>query len=158
YLSMVRFFQKRLPEAIDAGERATSIRTNHHAGHVWLARAHMLAGNDISVLEETARGHGGWGGWSRERIDDLSGRFQSTYSQGGRKKLVESWLEGVNNDNQIGLWRYNRALWYVWIGDPERALLELEAGALSKPYLMVYVNVDPAFAELHSNRRFREVV
>jgi DNA-binding winged helix-turn-helix (wHTH) protein len=156
-LSAVRFFQRRYADAIREGERAAALNLHHPGAFLWIYRANMQLGDDANVVfarvrEVAARAN------QPDPADTLSPRYLALLERGGRKAVAEAWLEDVGKGRPREVHRYNRALWYMWTGNPASALDELEAGLTSRPYQMIYTAVDPAFASLHSDPRFQRIV
>lgn len=89
-------------------------------------------------------------------------KFQDTYvailEQRGRAGVARAWIHEVRNGSPREVHRYNRAMWFAWIGEFDNALEELEAAVKARPYSLIYAGVDPIFTLLRSNPRFQAVL
>lgn len=157
-LAAVRFMQARYQDAIREGEKAASLDIHHPSAFLWpyhsffqlgdarnglLYRAKLLAAHHVDADRATV---------------EYSGKFHSLLERSNPQTLLNSWITEVSSGRPLEVQRYNRALWFMWSGNPDAALAELEAGLKSRPYQMIYTAVDPTFAPLRTNPRFRAVV
>ena len=157
-LAMVRYFQGYFDEAIEAGQKSVAIDANHQPGYAWLYRTYMTTGQDVDALVARAHAVAIWAGLPYERYTDYSTPFQELYRKGGRKEIVRQWNAVFSQGNPLKIHRYDRANWFAWIGEYDNAQEELQAAVDARPYHVIFTAVDPAFAALRSNPRFREVV
>jgi tetratricopeptide (TPR) repeat protein len=158
-LAGVLYFSGRYQEAARAAEKATSLDERLQPAHYWAYRIAMVTGDDIGAI--MARNRNLTGYHSRHEEEFYKNYFDDLkiyQKQGGRRAVVQAWLESVNEGPPLQVQRYARATWSMWIGEREKALTELEAAVESKPYHIIHVAVDPIFAPLRSEARFQEVV
>jgi tetratricopeptide (TPR) repeat protein len=157
-LAAVRYFQQRYVESIRAAEHSASLDPQHPSATIWLYHSYMRLGDDENTLISRAKTIAASSADPDRAHKEVSDRFFATLSKSGRRGVVESWVDEVSKGRAIDVHRYNRALWFAWVGEFERALVELEAGLKSRPYQIIYTAFDPAFTPIRSNPRFLQVV
>lgn len=153
----IRFLKGEYRGALEESEGATALDRHFNPGHYWAYRAYMQSGDETSAVIARSMEVTSWA----SHPDTAAAAFRDTYlaafGGGGRTGLARAWLHEVREGAPREVHRYNRALWHMWIGEKDAALAELEAGAASKPYAMMYVAVDPAFEPLRKDPRFEDV-
>ena len=154
----VYYLQGDYRAAIREGEKAALVNRISSAGHYWLYRSYLQLGEDVSAIVAHATEVSAWSSSPDAERDRLRDLYLPMLEQQGRRGVVRAWLHTVREGTPMEVHRYSRAVWFMWIGEPENALAELEAAVRSKPYHLVYVAVDPAFAPLRHTARFRDVV
>lgn len=157
-LCAVHYLSGKYREAVRVCDKAVSMDHRHQPGHYWMSRAYMALGEDVSAMMAHANMVGAWSQWSEQRIAEFAEEFQRAYAKGGRKGIAHYWIDEVGQEKPRDVHRYNRAVWFAWIGEYDAALAELEAGVESRPYHIIFTAVDPVFAPLRSEPRFREVL
>jgi hypothetical protein len=121
-------------------------------------RVAQMSGDDVGAIVARARQLTTMYQRHEEEYEKLHRQFVEIYRKGGRRALVESWLSQMGAGPILEVQRYARAHWWMWIGETEQAILELQAAVNSKPYHLIFVAADPAFVPLHGDERYREVV
>lgn len=158
YLAEVRYFQGRYGEAIREAEKASALDGRHMTGEYWAYRSYLQLGDDARAVGSRAK--------QLTVLNDSGSAQHSAYCERhlrllntlGRVGVARAWLDDVGSGIALDVHRYHRAVWNMWIGDGEAALRELEAGAESRPFHMIYAAVDPVFTPLRSSPRFQSVV
>jgi len=157
YRLAVAIEEEELPASAVApvAAEAAALDRRLTGAHYWACRAYMQLSDETGALH--ARAMEVTSCHPATSADAFREKFAPSLVQGRRVGLARAWLEEVSAGSAREVHRYNRALWHMWIGEPDAALAELEAGVASKPYAMMYVAVDPAFVSLRKSARFREV-
>lgn len=150
-LAMTRFLASDYREAVQDGESATTFQPDNSAAHYWTMRAYMMLDEDISAIVARSRELGAVSRQPEQTESTFRITYTGIHGKTGRHGVVAAWLHEVRQGSPREVNRYYRALWYMWIGEEDKALAELEAAVKSKPYHLIYVSVDPAFAPLRSN-------
>lgn len=157
-LAMVHFFSGGYRKAIEESRQALIIQPRQAAAHYWISRSSMQLGDDAGALDGRAMEIATWDGLDGPARTALFARFHEPYDRGGREALSLAWIDEVRDEISAGTHRYNRAVWYAWIGNHQAALEELEAGVEARPFNMIYTAVDPAFEPLRNDPRFHAVL
>jgi len=157
-LAAVRYFQQRYRDSIRESDRAANLDFFHPSAFVWAYRSNMQLGDDVNAVVARVKEVNAVDKDGDTMLTRLLPQYFALLEARGRKAVVEAWLEDVGKGRPREVHRYNRATWYMWIGNQEEALAELEAGVKSRPYQMIYTAVDPAFAPLRHKPRFQDVV
>jgi DNA-binding winged helix-turn-helix (wHTH) protein len=157
-LASVLFLQDRPAEAFHEGVAATTADNLHMAGHQWLTRILFRLNRDEEALRHRLKALLIWDPNNANHHNEYNIRLASALKTGGRPAVVKLLLDEVSVPPALDAHRYHRATWKAWIGDDEGALEELKAGAVSKPFHMIYTARDPVFAPLRSRPEFREIV
>jgi DNA-binding winged helix-turn-helix (wHTH) protein/Flp pilus assembly protein TadD len=156
-LAAVHYLQGDYRAAVREGEKATALNRNSTNGHHWLYRSYLQLGEDVSAIIAHAFEVTSWASSPDAERDKLRDLYIPILEKEGRKGVGRAWIHEVREGTPLEVHRYSRAVWFMWIGEHENALTELEAAVRSKPYHVVYVAVDPVFAPLRGNKRFTEV-
>lgn len=153
----VRYLRGEFREAARNAEAAVALDLTFAPGHIWACRSYVQLGDDYAAVIARSQAVTTWAGAGA----DAENRFRETYLAvlrgKGRRGLAEAWLAEVGEGPPREVHRYDRAVWYMWIGETEKALGELEAALQSRPYHLIHVAVDPAFAAVRKEPRFQEV-
>lgn len=157
-LAAIRYFQHRYHDSIRESDRAANLDFFHPSAYFWAFRSHLQLGDDANAVLARVKEVNAVDNNGDAMLARLLPRYFTLLKSGGRRAVAQAWLEDVGTGRPREVHRYNRATWYMWIGDHENALAELEAGISSRPYQMIYTAVDPAFAPLRTNPRFQRVV
>jgi DNA-binding winged helix-turn-helix (wHTH) protein/Tfp pilus assembly protein PilF len=157
-LAMAHFFSGNYRKAIEECRQALVVQPRQAAAHYWMSRSSMQLGDDTGALDGRVMEIATWDGLDTAARSALLARFHEPYRRGGRAGLAQAWIDEVSDEVSAGTHRYNRAVWYAWMGQYEAALKELEAGVESRPFNMIYTAVDPAFEPLRSEPRFQAVL
>ncbi len=157
-LASVLFLKRQLPEAERAAATALTLDGRHVTGHQWMQRICMATNRDEEALEFRYGAVKAWDNAMEAHHREFHERLLRLLKTEGREAVVAALLEEVSQGPAIEATRYHRAVFQAWIGKYEEALVELEAGAVSRPFHMIYTARDPAFEPLRENPRFRAVV
>ncbi|MEP7362381.1 MAG: winged helix-turn-helix domain-containing protein [Acidobacteriota bacterium] len=158
YLASVRYLQGRYREAIHEAARAEALDKLHSTASYWTYRSHLQMGDDANAILAHSKELGTYLDGGAPRIQELSERFIALLKKSGKRAVAQAWIDEVGDGVPRDVHRYNRAIWFMWMGEQDSALNELEAAVRSRPYHLIYVAVDPAFAPLRANARFQQVV
>jgi tetratricopeptide (TPR) repeat protein len=154
----IHYLAGRYPEAQRLAENAIALDSYYTSAHYWNFRSAMQTGDDYAAMMARARFITGWRKPQEPEFYKVHRPALALYEQGGRRAVAKDWINEVSTGPALEVQRYARAVWFMWIGEQEKALVELEAGVKSKPYHMIFTAVDPAFAPLRDELRFQEVV
>lgn len=157
-LAAVRYFQQRYQDSIRESDRAANLDFFHPSAFVWAYRSNMQLGDDANAVVARVKEVNAVDKNGEATMNRLLPQYFALLESSGRGAVAQAWLDDVGKGRPREVHRYNRATWYMWIGEQENALAELEAGVKARPYQMIYTAVDPAFAPLRSNPRFQKVV
>ncbi|MBN8732128.1 MAG: tetratricopeptide repeat protein [Acidobacteria bacterium] len=157
-LAMTHYFSGQYEEAIREGEKALSLNPEHSPGYTWKLRGYLMLGDDLGAINTRAEEIGAWESRPQPYRAKWAANFRSVYASGGRLAVARAWIDDVEAGKPLDVHRYTRAVWFAWIGEFEAALVELEAAVQTRPYYVIYIAVDPAFAPLRTNPRFQKAV
>ena len=157
-VSSVLYLQGRYREAIQEAEKAVALNRAFQPAHYWMYRSHQQLGEDAGAIGERAFEVTAWAGAPEIAAQAFRDQYFPILERQGRAGVARAWIHEVRDGVPLRVHRYNRAIWFAWIGDYENALAELEAAVKARPYSLIYVAVDPAFAPLQTIARFHEVV
>jgi len=157
-LAAVRYFQQRYADAIREAERSASLDPQHPSAPLWGCHSYMMLGDEQNAIIGRAKALAAYSSYPNIAYLEYANKFFAALAKSGRRGLAQLWLEDVSRGRALGVHRYNRALWFAWMGENEAALDELEGGVKSRPYQMIWTAVDPMFAPLRANPRFQKVV
>lgn len=157
-LAGVHYLAGHTQAAIAAAERAISINPSLAAPYLWLYRIHWVAGNyEDAVLAHTLESVR-WGAANSEQEQAMRDEEMSHFRQHGISGVCDRWLERFGHGMAADINRCERALWQLRQGRPSEALTELELAVQSRPFHLIYVASDPAYASLHSSPRFQQLL
>jgi serine/threonine protein kinase/tetratricopeptide (TPR) repeat protein len=90
---------------------------------------------------------------------DLAAAIGEDFKASGYPGVMKSWLEGLKEvSKRKYVSSYNIAQIYSRLGDQGQALASLETALEQRDSNLTYVEVEPAFDDLRSNLRFKQVV
>jgi DNA-binding winged helix-turn-helix (wHTH) protein/Tfp pilus assembly protein PilF len=157
-LAAVRYFQKRYADSVREAEHSASLDPQHPSAPIWMYHSYMRMGDDPNAVMGKAKSLAAHSLDPSGTYKETASRFFDELKRSGRRGVAAMWIEDVANGRAREVHRYNRALWFAWIGEYEDALEELEAGIQSRPYQIIYAAADPAFESIRGNPRFQAVV
>ena len=158
-LALVHFLSSRYPDALLASRNAVALDPRFRPAHYWMYRTYLQTGDDTGAIFARSRFLTVHHDRYEQEFERVNGDYSHLYSTaGGRDAVARSWLKQFDSGPSREIQRYARAVWFMWIGDRENAIAELQAAVRSKPYHLIFVAVDPAFHSLRGDPRFREVV
>lgn len=157
-LAAVYYFQRRYTDSVREGEHAAAIDHRQPSSFYWQYRSQMQLGEDLNVISGRAKAVGAHSADVARAVAEFTAKAQAVFQTSGRQGVAKAWLDEVGTGRAAMVHRYNRATWYMWIGESESALRELQAGVQSRPFHMIYTAVDPAFAPLRADPRFHKLL
>jgi DNA-binding winged helix-turn-helix (wHTH) protein len=154
----ILYFMRRYDESIVAARLALGLRAGYTGATDWIYRSGMACGLIEEALAARAALIASFSGLSFDGRQDLERRWNEAYRSGGLKNLVGELLK----DSSVGLAHtqqvYDRATLRMWAGDSQGALDELEHVFEFHPFHCIYLGVDPAFAPVRDDPRFRRIL
>lgn len=156
-LAYIRFFLGDYHGALAQTEKAIALDRRFQPGHYWAYRSHLALGDDHSAIVSRALEVTSWAAQGPNEEETFRERALANFQKDGRSGVARGWIHEVREGTPLAVHRYNRAFWFMWIGEHDNALTELEAAVKSRPYALIYVAVDPAFAPIRNHPRFQEV-
>jgi len=157
-LAGVHFLSGNYRESIRTAGRALTLDERLQPAYYWMYRSYQALGDDGEAAGARAKFATSKLANPDEEFRKLQVRLHALLQSGGRTALVRSWMEEVSHERARDAHRYERAVWSMWVSDPGAALAELEEAAKAKPYHLIFVAADPAFAPLRADPRFQAVV
>ena len=144
--SIVLYHQRRYPDAVAAADRALTLKDGERSAWDWKSRALFQLGRHADGVNVAAQG------LYPSHRDDIA---HLVAEHGAARGLQE--LLAITEVQQLELsWR--RAPWRMLLNQPEEALAELESAFEYRNVNLLYVAVDPVFAPLRDNPRFKKIV
>ncbi len=157
--ALIHYLAGRYRESVRAAENAVSLDPRHNPSYYWMYRSYLQMGNDIGAIMARSRFLSSTHARYEEEFERVHGEYLSKhYERGGRTEMARAWIRQFDTGPSREIQRYARAVWFMWIGERENAIAELQAAVRSKPYHLIFVAVDPAFEPLRGDPRFQEVV
>jgi tetratricopeptide (TPR) repeat protein/tRNA A-37 threonylcarbamoyl transferase component Bud32 len=154
----ILYFMRRYDEAIDAARFSLGLHAGYTAANDWIYRAGMAGGRVEEALEAKASLTASFTGLSVEARQAYEHRLNEAYRSGGVELLVRTLLEETSEGLALQENRYDRAALLMKIDDRDGALDELEHVFEWRPFHCIYAGVDPAFAPIRDEPRFRNVL
>jgi DNA-binding winged helix-turn-helix (wHTH) protein/Tfp pilus assembly protein PilF len=154
----ILYLSGQYEQAIHAAREALGLKPDQTAAYDWIYRSYLRLGRVEEALAARAALNAVFLGLSPESRFEMESRWVRAYHEGGMRKLVEVLLAGNSSKPALDHQRYERGTWKMWIGDRPGALDELEHVFDFRPFDAIYVGVDPMFAPLHGEPRFRELL
>jgi len=154
----ILYLSGQYEQAIASSREALGLKPDHSSAYDWIYRSCLRLQRVEEALAAKAALNATFLGLSPDSRFEMEGRWTSAYHHGGAQKLVEALLAQNSAKPALDHQRYERATWKMWIGDRSGAMDELEQVFDFRPFNAIYVGVDPMFAPLHGERRFRELL
>jgi DNA-binding winged helix-turn-helix (wHTH) protein/Flp pilus assembly protein TadD len=141
----ILYFQGRHAEALAAADKAIALEQRNNAGWDWRSRS----------LHFQGRGQESLGAMLAGPHAALKDRVPAGGApEAGFRRLLELTSDAVTLRTHP--WR--RAIWCMQAGDTEAALQELERAYALRNVNLLWLNVDPMYAPLRGEARFRTIV
>ena len=139
----------RLDEAIDQFKNTLEMDGNFYYAHLYLGRAYLLRGDYQQALDELDEA---------ARLEDDPRIFMlrsRVYAKMGRRPDALRMLKALKmQDETEYISNFDYAVVYSGLGDNDRAFEYLEKGYRAHDGNLVYVKVDPLFADLRTDPRY----
>jgi tetratricopeptide (TPR) repeat protein len=157
-VAFVHYFQGRFKDALSETEKANGMNRWFQPAHYWAYRSFMQMGDDYNAIMERGMEVEAWSGLNKAGVSAFQDTYNAILEKQGRAGVARAWIHEVRNGTPREVHRYNRAMWFAWIGEFDNALEELEAAVKSRPYMVIYTAVDPIFTPVRQHPRFQEVL
>jgi serine/threonine-protein kinase len=148
------FYAGRLPEAIEALDRAFAVDPDFWVAHIMRGRVYEQTGNPEAAIRSFEKAYSSSGG--SPIALSLKG---STLALSGRRGEAEQIVHGLI---EMGKSRFvppfTIAIVYAGLGDSESALKWLEKGYEARDVGMLFLPIDPKWNDLRSNPRFQALL
>lgn len=154
----ILYLSGRYEEAIRSAREALGLKPDQAGAYEWIYRSCAQLHRVEEALAAKAAVNATFLGLSPDSRFEMESRWSVAYHQGGLQKLVAALLSGSADKPALDHQRYERATWKMWIGDLPGALEELEHVFDFRPFNSIYIGVDPTFAPLRREKRFRELL
>ena len=154
----ILYLSGRYREAIAAARETLGLKPNDSSSYYWIYRSDIQLHRVEEALAARAAMNAVFLGLTPDSRFEMEGKWTTLYLQSGLPKLVEYLLAQSASKPGLDQQRYERATWRMWVGDRQGALEELEHVFDFHPFNSIYVGVDPSFASLHGEGRFRELL
>jgi tetratricopeptide (TPR) repeat protein len=154
----ILYLSGRYEDAIAAAQQSLGLQPGYSSAYDWIYRSDIRLNRVEETLASRAKLEAAFMGYSPDTRFEIERRWLDAYQVNGIHGLVKTFLSETSAGPALDQRRYDRATWKMWIGDKEGALDELEHLFDFRPFHSVYIAVDPTFATLHGEKRFREVV
>ena len=153
----ILYFMGRYDESITAGRLALGLRSEYTGAYDWIYRSAMASGRIDEAMATRAALMASFNGMSFDARQESERRWNTAYQRGGMQSLVPELLKDSSGSLARLQQVYDRASLRMWVGDPQGALDELEHVFEFRPFHCVYLGVDPVFATIRGDPRFRRI-
>lgn len=147
----VLYLMGRYAEAVDTASQAIALNPRAQPAIAWRARAHLMQHHWREYVQDRATETAIWMGWSDEAREAFAERNSSLALADGLRRMIS-----INADNPT--FSYERAFWHAVLGESNAALADLEIAVRRRPFQILFLNADPAFASLHGEPRFEAML
>ena len=154
----ILYLAGRYEQAVIAARESLGLDPQHISAHDWIYRSCTRLNRVEEALAARAALNANFIGLSADARFEMEKYWGDAYRRGGLAKLVETLLAGSDSTPARDHQRYERATWRMWLDDKTGALDELEHVFDFRPFDAIYLGVDPMFASLHTDRRFRDLI
>jgi DNA-binding winged helix-turn-helix (wHTH) protein/Tfp pilus assembly protein PilF len=154
----ILYLSGRYEESIAAAQQSLGLQPGYSSAYDWIYRSYIRLNRVEEALASMAKMEASFMGYSPDTRVDIERRWAREYQVNGIHGLVKMFLNEASARPALDHRRYDRAAWKMWIGDKEGAMDELEHLFDFRPFHGIYIAVDPTFAALHGEDRFRRVV
>ena len=146
----VLYLMGRYAESVELASQALALNPRAQPAMAWRARAHLMQGHWGQYVSDRAGETAIWMGWNDEAREAFALRSSSLSLEDGLRRMIS-----INADNPT--FGFERAFWHMVLNEPDLALADLEVAAKRRPFQILFLNVDPAFARLHGHPRFEAI-
>jgi tetratricopeptide (TPR) repeat protein len=157
-LAGILYLSERYEEAISTAREALGLQPGYSAAWDWIYRSCIRLNRVEEAVAARAALSASYLGLSADTRFEMEHGWTVAIKTGGVRALVETLLAETSAKPALDQHRYERATWRMWIGDKQGALDELENVFDFRPFHCIYLAVDPTFAPIRGERRFRQVL
>ena len=153
YVGGVLYFAHRYDQVIQSLRSMSDVYPNYNPTHAFLALAYEQKSDWRMAIPEIEKA------CQLDRDQDCLGQLGHIYAASGRtadaRKVLRE-LSEMSRKRYVSA--YNLGVLHLGLGEREVALQYLQKVREDRSEWFAMLNVDPRFADLHSDSRFREVV
>jgi DNA-binding winged helix-turn-helix (wHTH) protein/tetratricopeptide (TPR) repeat protein len=154
----ILYLSGRYTEAINDAHEALSLQPAYASAFEWIYRSSLRLDRVDEAIAAKAAVNSAYLGLTSDSRFQMEGRWAGVYRQNGPRSLVEALLGETSAKPALDHQRYDRATWRIWNGDQQGALDELEHVFDFRPFNSIYLAVDPMFAPIRKEQRFRNLL
>jgi len=160
-MGQLHYFGREYEEAKEYCRQALEVYPEFSFGHQYLYFAYLKTGEYDKAIEEMItleRMNGNYDNQSVERKRESEIFFEKqreAFREGGINGFIRNRLAHESQDvNRY----YHNAMLYVYLGDKEKALNNLERACQGRAFLAAFVKADPIFDNLRGEPRYQEIL
>jgi TolB-like protein/DNA-binding winged helix-turn-helix (wHTH) protein/Tfp pilus assembly protein PilF len=150
----VYFYKRDYDQALEWHKKAIELDASFAIPHQDVGNACYQKGMYTEAVDEYLKQQT-LSGASALEIEALRQAFHSSGVQGYWKKELELANQQMKQGH-VRNWRMVRI--YTYIGDNDRIFEYLEKAYAERESLLIFLNVNPVFANLHSDKRFQNLI
>jgi DNA-binding winged helix-turn-helix (wHTH) protein/tetratricopeptide (TPR) repeat protein len=154
----ILYLSGRYEDAIAAAQQSLGLEPGYSSAYDWIYRSSIRLNRVEEALAARAAAGAAFVGLSADSRYDNEAHWLSAYHVDGIGGLVDAMLSETSTKPALDQMRYDRVMWKMWIGDKEGAMDELEHLFDFRPFHSIYAAVDPVFAPLRGEKRFRQIL
>lgn len=152
------YWLERYEEAIREARMALGLNARSVAAWVWIRSSAWQLGWEKNFVLALAHERGVAVGYEGAKMQDFALEQEQRFNRIGIKGQMQWLLAETNDPMARERHAIERALWWLKLGEKEKALDELELVDRYRPFRSIYLKVDPAFRSLRGEPRFRAVL
>jgi DNA-binding winged helix-turn-helix (wHTH) protein/TolB-like protein/Flp pilus assembly protein TadD len=159
-LGQLHYFDREYEEAKEYCRQALQIDPEFVFAHQYLYYTYLKTGEYDKAIEElitAERINGGYPNQSAEtkhRLEMTFNKHREAYREGGINGYIENRLAEATQDVN----RYGNAMFYIYLGEKEKALNNLERACQERAFLAAFVKADPIFDPLRGEPRYQAIL
>jgi DNA-binding winged helix-turn-helix (wHTH) protein/TolB-like protein/Tfp pilus assembly protein PilF len=150
----VYFYKRDYEEAIKWYKKAVDLDANFAVAHQDLGNAYYQKGMYAEAVDEFLK-QKALSGAGTEELDALGQAFRLSGVQGYWRKELEL-ANRQSKQGRVRNWRMVRI--YTGLGDKDKTFEWMEKAFEERESLLIFLAVTPGFDELHSDKRFQELL
>lgn len=155
---LLLYLQGKTKEAAQRLSEAETLDIRNSGPHFWLNRCLLVEDKPLDAAIRGTRHMISHGGLSQEKQDAERDAVHRTFLEGGKKALIERWLQWLEEAEAKRQHSYERAVWRAWNGEIGPAPDELDNAGKERPFNLIDVAVDPTLEPLRKAPRFQDLV
>ena len=152
----ILYFAKDYERAVQVADQALAV--NLSSAWQWRAASLFMLGREAEAVRSLAFELSSWTSMSPEAAAQRAVRFAERYNQDGLKGVLGDLLRDTGGADVAKIQSFNRAKWFMRLGNSEEALRELETAVDARVFDIIYLRVNPLFDPVREQPRFREVL